>query len=270
MGQAPVFLLSDFGLSDSYVGIVRAVIAGIAPAAAVHDLGHDLPPHDIRAGAYALLSAAPYLPASSVVCAVIDPGVGSSRRALALRLALADRHFYLVAPDNGLVAPLLARAEASRIVELDEPAYHLSPVSATFHGRDVFAPAAAHLAAGTDLGRLGSRLEPAQLVRLDWPEAEPQGDAWQGEVLQVDRFGNLITNLAGELIDGEIAWQLQLSADSVVPVGITFSDAAHGEAIAYRGSGGLIEVAVRNGDAAGRFGIARGAGVRLIPLPQAK
>lgn len=272
----PIFLLTDFGLSDPYVGTLRAVIAGIAPASPVHDLGHELPPQDLRAGAYALMCSGPYLPAGSVVCAVVDPGVGSARRAVAVELTLAGRRLALVAPDNGLITPLLGAGEAGSAVVLDDGAYHLSPVSATFHGRDIFAPVAAHLAAGLALTRAGSAIPTDALRRLPWPEATVDGIDIHGEVLVVDRFGNLITNVRHTQLGGDREpqadrsrrWQVLLAGAPPLALRSTYTDVSQGDAVAYLGSTGLVEVAVRNGNAAARFSVAAGAHVRVAPVLQ--
>lgn len=223
-----------------------------------------MPAQDIAAGAYALLCAGPYLPAGSVVCAVVDPGVGTSRRAIALELQLPGRQLFLVAPDNGLATSLLAMATHTKAVTLDNPAYQLSSVGTTFHGRDVFAPVAAHLASGVRLEQLGTPLASAELVRLDRPDPEQIAAGWRGEVLHIDRFGNLITNLPGALIDDQGGWRLQVTGSPAVPVGATFGDAAAGEAIAYVGSIGQLELAVRDGNAATSFGSVVGTRAWLI------
>lgn len=199
-----------------------------------------------------------------MVCAVVDPGVGTSRRAIALEVQLPGRHLFLVAPDNGLATSLLAMATHTEAVALDNPAYQLSPISATFHGRDVFAPVAAHLASGVRLEQLGTPLGSSGLIQLDWPYPEQIAAGWRGEVLHIDRFGNLITNLPGRLIDDLGGWRLQVTGSPAVPVGATFGDATAGEAIAYIGSSGQLELAVRDGNAATSFGSAVGARAMLI------
>ncbi len=243
----PVFFLSDFGNADPYAGVVRAVLHARAPGAALLDLAHDLPPGDLRRGAHALYAAAPYLPPGAVVLAVVDPGVGSRRRAV----AVATGRLLYVAPDNGLLTLVLAEDPPRAAVALPVP----PGASATFHGRDVFAPAAAALAAGAGLAELGDPLDPSGLVRL--PLALGPGP--EGEVLTFDRFGNAITTLRGPAPPGaalEIAGR-RLACRT------TFADVAPGEPLCYLGSSGLLEVAVRDGSAREALGLRAGLPVRL-------
>ncbi len=244
----PVFFLSDFGAEDPYAGVVRAVILARAPGAPVVDLAHDLPPGDLRRAAYALFQAAPYLPPGAVVLAVVDPGVGSARRAVAVS---AGRLFF-VAPDNGLLTLALAEAAPREAVLLPVP----PGASATFHGRDVFAPAAAALAKGVPLSRLGAPLDPAALVRL--PLALGPGP--EGEILTFDRFGNAITTLRGPAPPGG---RLEVAGHEL-PCRRTFAEVAPGEALCYLGSAGLLEVAVREGSARDALGLKAGLRVRLL------
>ncbi len=243
----PVFFLSDFGSEDPYAGVVRAVIHARAPGAPQFDLAHDLPPGDLRRAAYALFEAAPYLPEGAVVLAVVDPGVGSGRRAVAVR----TRRLLFVAPDNGILTLALAEDPplAARVLPVPENA------SRTFHGRDVFAPAAAALAKGLPLERLGEPLEPGALVRL--PLALTPGP--DGEILTFDRFGNAITTIQGPPPPGARL----LIGERELPCLSTFSDAAPGEALCYTGSAGLLEIAVREGSAKDRLKLRTGLRVRL-------
>src|SRR3954451_17554392 len=180
----PIFFLSDFGLADTYVGIVKAVILGIAPEARIVDLTHDVPPQDVRAGAFAMLTAAPYLPEDAVVLAVVDPGVGTARRPIAVQ---AGRRT-LVGPDNGLLSWVVDAA--SEAVVLDRPRFWLPTVSATFHGRDLFGPVAAHLARGVPLTEIGSPGGPLQTIPFPAVRRETGEDgetvAVHGEVIHVD------------------------------------------------------------------------------------
>src|SRR4051812_13389443 len=203
----PIFFLTDFGLADTYVGIVKAVILRIAPDASIVDLTHDVPPQDVRAGAFALLTAAPYLPEDAVVLAVVDPGVGTARRPIAVQ---AGRRTF-VGPDNGLLSWVVDAA--SEAVVLDRPRFWLPAVSATFHGRDLFGPVAAHLARGvplTDVGSPGGAIQtipvPAVRQRLG---ADGQVLAAHGEIIHADRYGNLTTSLTAA----------DLPPDPVVEVG---------------------------------------------------
>ncbi|HWQ08290.1 MAG TPA: SAM-dependent chlorinase/fluorinase, partial [Holophaga sp.] len=185
-----ITLLTDFGRIDPYAGILHGVIACIAPEARIIDLSHDIPPQDVAAASFCLACAVPCFPDGTIHVAVVDPGVGTARRAV----ALAVEGGFLVGPDNGLFTGVLARTRILAGVALDDPARWRTPQpSPVFHGRDIFAPAAAHLAHGIPLDGLGTPLDPAGLVRLDLPRCVRQGDRIQGCVQHVDQFGNLVT-----------------------------------------------------------------------------
>ncbi|GLV48168.1 hypothetical protein TJA_13240 [Thermus sp. LT1-2-5] len=256
----PVFFLSDFGLEDPYVGVVKAVLAQRAPGVKAVDLAHELPPQDLRRAAYALFEAVPYLPEGSVVLAVVDPGVGTARRAIA---ALGRRAY--VGPDNGLftLAWLLdPPRQAYALERLSppspqglEPLPGWRPGGFTFHGRDRFAPAAAHLALGLPPEALGEEVPVESLLRL--PLNLTLGP--EGEVLTFDRFGNAITTLLQAPLGGwvEVAGQK-------VPIRRTFGEVGEGEGVAYLGSAGLLEIAVNRGSAREALGLREGLAVRLI------
>jgi S-adenosylmethionine hydrolase len=237
-----VTFLTDFGLQDDFVGTCHGVIARIAPDARVLDVTHGIEPQAVLQGALVLRNTLPYLPVG-VHLAVVDPGVGSERRAIALRTA-DGRHF--VGPDNGLL--LLAATEIDAAHELADPKYQLADVSRTFHARDIFSPAAAHLANGVPIAELGPALDPATLVRVDVPEPRPG----RATVLMVDRFGNVATNLRREHLPAagtriEIGFALDRYYALVAQ---TFADAAAGELILYEDSYGMVTLAISNGNAA--------------------
>jgi S-adenosylmethionine hydrolase len=193
-----VSLLTDYGLDDEFVGVVKSVIRDLAPHAAIIDLTHGVRPFDVRAGSLALARAIPYV-AEGIIVGVVDPGVGTSRKAVAVEVG--DGAGVLVGPDNGLLAPAVALAGgATRAVELNDPAYQLEAPGATFAGRDVFAPAAAHLCNGVDLGELGSPLDSALLVPGVVPLPRTEADGIHAEVLWVDRLpdGDVVTVVCGE------------------------------------------------------------------------
>lgn len=257
-------LLSDFGNSDVYVGVMKGVIAGIAPGSSIIDLTHDLTPFSPGAAAFALQASYRYFPSGTVFCAVVDPGVGSEREAVAVRARVGKSEYRLVCPDNGLLTPLLA--QVSQAVAIENEDYLLPAVGSTFHGRDLFAPAAAHLAAGASLAGLGRALDADTLVRLDWPAPRPAGNGWSGKVIHVDRFGNLVTNLTREHLTGASgSWQLEIAGVSVTGPSTTFSDVALGDLLAYFGSAGYLEFAVREGSARSRLGADVGAEVAAQP-----
>lgn len=237
-----ITLLSDFGLNDVYVAVMKGVIAAINPALRVIDLTHQVPPQNILAGQFNLLNAYPYFPAGTVHVAVVDPGVGGARRSVAVELYDG----FLVGPDNGIFTGLLDRSV--RAVELTNRDYWRVPQpSHTFHGRDIFAATAAHLASGLSLLDLGDSLDPQQLVRLPLAGCTPTPTGYLGTVQYVDRFGNVITNIPGESVQGK-AWSVTVGKRSI-PGCRTYSEQAVGEALALVGSHGWIELAVNGGDA---------------------
>ncbi len=249
----PIFLLTDFGHRDHYVGVMKAVIASIAPAARIFDLCHEVPPQDLRAGAYLLGSSWAHLPEDAIVVGVVDPGVGGPRRAI----ALSNQGRLLVGPDNGLLNALATPTE--RAVHLTNTEHHARTSSATFHGRDIFSPVAAHLALGVELGALGEALDVGALVApaLSPPRVTRLG--LEATIVHVDHFGNLITNVVPEAL--EEGWSGAMP-DGRAFFGVeTFSEAPADGALAYLGSGGHVEIAVRNGSAALSFGIGRGVRV---------
>lgn len=260
-----ITFLTDFGLQDDFVGVCRGVMRGIAPDATVIDITHGIPPQAVVQGAVVLARAIPYMPVC-VHLAVVDPGVGSDRRPIAVRTH-TGRIF--VGPDNGL---LLKAAESDGIEStrvLGNPRYHLTAVSHTFHARDVFAPVAAHLAAGSDFDDLGDALDPSKLVRVDVPEPEVGERTITGQVLTVDRFGNLALNLTGAhlaqltLAPGD--WvEVQFALEPYfAQVAETYADAPPGELILYEDSYGAVALAIRDGNAARLTASGPGARVRI-------
>ncbi|WP_456415230.1 SAM hydrolase/SAM-dependent halogenase family protein [Oceanithermus profundus] len=245
-----VYFLSDFGTADVFAGVVRAVLVRRAPGVRVVDLAHDLPPGDLRHAALQLYAAVPHLAEGGVVLAVVDPGVGSDRRALAVR---GERLWYVL-PDNGLLT-LAAELDPPRAAWALEPRrFAPGPVSPTFHGRDLFAPAAAHLALGQPPDALGPRLDVGELVRL--PLATAAGR--EGEVIAFDRFGNAISNLRPSQRPEAVHL-----AGRRIPFRTTFADVPEGEAVAYLGSSGLVEIAIRGGSLREKFKLFEGAAVSL-------
>jgi S-adenosylmethionine hydrolase len=256
-----ITLTTDFGARDPYVGAMKGVILAIAAACGrtvqIVDITHEVARHDVVEGALALEAAAGVFPAATVHVAVVDPGVGTARRAL----ALAARGQVFVAPDNGLVTPCLDAGW--RAVALEAAEYRCRTVSRTFHGRDVFAPAAAHLALGLALDRLGPPL--ADPVRLPWEDARRRGRALEGAVLHVDRFGNLVTTVREVQVAALGAAATVRIAGRPVPLVGTYGDLRRGQAGALIGSTGRLEIAVREGSAAARLRARRGTPVVVSP-----
>jgi len=244
---AIITLLTDFGTSDGYVAELKGVLLSQAPGCQVVDLSHDIPAHEIDTARLAVARFWRRFPAGTIHIVVVDPGVGSDRQALAVQ---SDGRF-LVGPDNGVLSPALL-VPGARTVSLPVPAV----AAPTFHGRDVFAPAAAALARGAALDSLGTQLDDVVLRRTPEPVRESEGSL-RGEVIVIDRFGNVVTNLLG-VHGGDV-----IIGERTIPLRRTYADVASGEPVALVGSSGLIEVAVRDGNAATLLGLARGAVVRV-------
>ncbi|HKE17738.1 MAG TPA: SAM-dependent chlorinase/fluorinase [Kofleriaceae bacterium] len=252
MALALVTLTTDFGTADGYVGAVKGVLHRLAPGVTVVDITHDVPRHDIAAGAHVLATAAPWFPAGTVHVAVVDPGVGGARRGVVV--AAGGQVF--VGPDNGifdLAAPL-----PSAVHEIAAAGFRADRVSSTFHGRDVFAVAAARLAAGAPPERAG----PAVALTGRLPGAGAAGAAGAHRVVHVDVFGNLVTDVDGGAVPA--GSRVRVAGREVGPLRATFEDVARGEVLAYVGSGGTVEIAVREGSAAELLGAGRGAPVEVI------
>ena len=261
-----ITFLTDFGLQDDFVGTCHGVIRRIAPAAQIIDVTHGIPPGAVLQGALVLANTLPYMPVG-VHLAVIDPGVGGARRPLALRDG--EGRVY-VGPDNGLLVPAAERnGGIAHAHELAEPAYALPSVSRTFHGRDLFAPAAAHLALGVDLAELGPPVDPDALVRLDLPEPEVGPQRIRATILYVDAFGNVQLNLTREHLDAVGATpgtrvELELGGERYYAVTArTFSDARAGDIILYEDAYRNIALAINRGSAAKMFTVAPGGEVAI-------
>ena len=239
-----ITLLTDFGYRDNYVGVMKGVIAGICPEAQCIDLTHAVPPQAIASAQFALLTAYPYFPADAVHLVVVDPGVGTPRQAIAVQTSRG----YFVAPDNGVLTGVLQHETAIAAVALTHAAYWRSQTpSATFHGRDIFAPVAAHLANGAPLTAVGTAIDPATLVRLPGVPPERIADGLKGQIQYIDTFGNAVTTIDAQRMAPEDA-QVQVGT-AVIPLGRTYADAEPGHAIALIGSHGWLEIAVREGSA---------------------
>jgi hypothetical protein len=256
-----ISLLTDFGAKDTYVGQMKAALLRVTPGASLVDLTHEVPAQDVKAGAFLLWSAVEAFPAGSLHLAVVDPGVGSTRRAVAARTRRGD---VLVGPDNGLLVPALEQLGGlDAAVELSEPGYWGPKQSRTFHGRDVFAPVLGHLAAGVPLERLGRALRQLESPFSFPPPGEEDGCP-VGEVLHVDTYGNLITNLPGTVLPARFRVHLGNMVIEDAPHA-HYQAVASGKPLSLMGSAGLLEVSVRDGSAAKELGLDRGARVRIEP-----
>jgi S-adenosylmethionine hydrolase len=253
---AIVTLTTDFGTRDAYVAAMKGAILGIARTVQLVDVTHEVAPHDVAEGAFALEAVAPYFPPGTVHVGVVDPGVGTARRGLAV--VAAGQVF--VGPDNGLFTPFLGGSDWAAF-ELVAPEYRLRAVSPTFHGRDIFAPAAGHVAAGVDPSRLGPRVPDP--VRLAWPASRRTAKGVAGVVVHVDRFGNLITSIPATALAGLGAGAVVAIAGRRLPLVSAYGELTRGGAGALVGGSGRIEIAVREGSAARLFRAGRGTRVVL-------
>lgn len=240
--------MTDYGTRDGYPAILKGVIWSLAPQIEVADLTHEISPQDVWSAALTLGRAAPFFPAGTIFLAVVDPGVGTARRPLAARLG----EQYFVSPDNGLLTWVLENAERAgqpvELVHLDRPEFFRSPVSHTFHGRDLFAPVAARLALGTPLAGLGSPISDPLRLRLPEPTRTARG--WQGEVIHIDSFGNLATNLTAGHIPAGARVKLQIAGTQIDGMVQTFSDRPSGALTALLDSSGALSIVMVNGSAA--------------------
>jgi S-adenosylmethionine hydrolase len=255
-------LLTDFGDRDTYVGVMKGVIAHINPAINVIDLTHQIPPQDIAAARFNLMSAYPYFPLGTVHVAVVDPGVGSLRRAIALKTSQA----FLVGPDNGLLSGVWSQDPILSAVELTNSQYwRIASPSSTFHGRDIFAAIGAHLASGVALEDLGHPVPLESLVNLTVAECTTTEAGILGAIQYIDHFGNLVTNIPATLIEGK-PWCIQVQAFTI-PAAQTYSSAAPGSLVALVGSHGWIEIALTGGSAQQQLGVAWGTPVQVVISP---
>ncbi len=260
-----ITLLTDFGTQDTYVGVMKGVIASICPQAEVVDLTHEVPPQDIATGAFLLDVSVDYFPSGTIHVAVVDPEVGSARKPVAIRTERA----VFVGPDNGIFTLVLQRFQPLQAVCLDNPKYHLPETSATFHGRDLFAPAAAHIANGVPLEEIGTPI--TRLQRLPLPRVRVDWQGIRAAVVHIDRFGNAVTNLT--LSDYE-TWRLRWDVkeelvrvackEMLLPLLRTYSDVGKGQPLALFGSSGRLEVAINRGNAAQVLKLQRGDTVRVL------
>ncbi|MBI3970303.1 MAG: SAM-dependent chlorinase/fluorinase [Chloroflexi bacterium] len=252
-----ITLLTDLGLQDAYVGVMHGVILGIAPGARIVDLCHSIPPQNVRAGAFVLMTSYRYFPRGTIHVAVVDPGVGTIRRVVAVA---AGGHVF-VGPDNGLLSWAVDHAGGSDlIVSVEAAGYRLPQTSSTFHGRDIMAPTAAHIARGVPLNALGPTI--TQLQGAPFPQPQRHNRALAGEVIYVDRFGNCITNVPASALSS-VGTNIVEVAGYRLPVCRTYADAAPGEPLALAGSAGYVEVAVNGGSAADALRLSVGIPLEL-------
>lgn len=254
-----ITLMTDFGLRDGYDGVMKGVIYRIAPDAQIVDISHLISPQNILEGSLVWSRSYAFFPEGTVHVGVIDPGVGTQRRPIA---AQVGKSFY-VCPDNGLLTPIFEQAEQSgepvQVVHLDQPRFWLGEVSNVFHGRDIFSPVAAHLANGVPLTEVGTPI--TDPVRKPVPQPERLKDGWRGQVISVDHFGNLSTNISQEMLNGLRDLQFRIAGLTITGLSKTFGERAVGEPVALIDSDGSLAIAIVNGDAAREFNVKPGDSV---------
>lgn len=253
-----VTLTTDFGLADSYVAAMKGVILGIAPQARIVDITHQIAPQDVRAAAFVLAGALPYFPADAVHLVVVDPGVGSARRPIAVQSGPTR----FVGPDNGVFTPALTAGQPL-VVQLENQQYWRPAVSRTFHGRDIFAPVAAHLAAGAPLAALGAPVRDPVLLESAEPVRLANG-VLRGQIVHADRFGNLISNIPAGWLAGQ-EWTVHIAGQSLVGVQPAYASVPEGQMLALVTSNDTLEVAVRGGSAAEMLAVAAGEPIEARP-----
>jgi S-adenosyl-L-methionine hydrolase (adenosine-forming) len=246
-----ITLTTDFGSPDSFAGTMKGVILGIAPTVQIVDLAHGVAAGDVRAGAFALMTAAPYFPAGTIHVAVIDPGVGSARKAIAIR----SQHALFLGPDNGVLSWAVREETHLEVRSLENSEMILPRVSNTFHGRDLFAPAAAWLATQREFGELGPEVSSFQ--QMAWPSLEPVSEGWRTEVVHVDAYGNAITAFPAERAGG--VRSVMLSGGQRIPFERFYAAVPDGSPLAVVGSSGFVEIAINRGDAAKKLGLRPGS-----------
>jgi S-adenosyl-L-methionine hydrolase (adenosine-forming) len=258
--------MTDFGIKDGNVGVMKGVIWGICPTAQISDLSHMIPAQNIREAGYVLARSAPYFPKGSIHVVVVDPGVGTQRRPMAAQIG----DWFYVGPDNGTITSWLERAEQegrrAEFIELNRPEYWLQNISHVFHGRDIFSPVAAHLANGVSLSELGSPFHDP--VKLELPRPEKTDHGWRGEVIHIDHFGNVSTNIRienlGDAMKEKENISIRLVGVEITGMVDTFGERPVGDLVALIGSTGNLGIAVVNGNAQQRLGMKAGDRVEVV------
>jgi len=255
-----ITLTTDFGVQDHYVGAMKAVLLSISEKARLVDISHQIPPQDIMAGAWVVRNSAMLFPPNTVHLVVVDPGVGTNRKPIAIKI----KDQYLVGPDNGIFS-LITDQYDYKGVELTNPEFWRADQSSTFHGRDIFAPVAAHLSNGVKMSELGEPIEKLETYR--WAVPISDRDGVQGWVVHIDHFGNLISNIPESMIrDAVGGGDLKIYVGNTIfdTVVNTFGDVPDGEPAAYIGSSGVLEIAINKGDAREMLGVEKGAQISIV------
>ena len=251
-----ITLTTDFGTSDAYVGVMKGVILGINPNVQVVDITHAVPPQDIHEAAFLIHSACHYFPKGTIHTIVVDPGVGSERRAMVCQ---TDSAFF-VCPDNGVLTYILQDSVPVKTIEIKNRAYCLPEVSQTFHGRDIFAPVAAHVSLGVPLTDIGPSVQ--NLIRLPVPTLQVSDDSLTGEIIKIDGFGNAITNISESvLFQGASTYEISVGGTQLKRINRAYAESEVGDPLAIIGSFGVLEIAVNGGSAKALLDLKRGDAV---------
>lgn len=257
-----ITLLSDFG--DIYPASMKGVILGIGPDANIVDIAHSIPRYDVRAGAFILMTAAKYFPSGTVHIAVVDPGVGTKRRAIAIRAMSRNSEIhYFIGPDNGLLIPAARSIGNIEVYDISNMTLFRKNISGTFHGRDIFAPVGAHILRGLMIEEVGGRI--LDFKDLDFGTGKKKNDSLYCEVIYIDPFGNIITNFPGELLDFQFGDKLQIGKTSVI-FSSSYGFCKKGDPVALVGSHGFLEIAVNMGNAAKMFNKKHGDEIIILQL----
>jgi S-adenosylmethionine hydrolase len=255
-----ITLTTDFGITDIFVGVMKGVILSINPDAKIIDITHDIEPQDIYAGAFLLNSAYCYFPPGTIHVGVIDPGVGSARQAIAVE----TERYYFVAPDNGLLSHVLCKEKVKSAVNLTNPKYFLPQVSNTFHGRDIFAPVAAHISRGVSLNLLGEQIANIAQIPISTPDTSESEII--GQILYIDRFGNLITNISHQLFESIRRgrdFMIFVKDRQIQRICRAYAESSVGELLSIFSSFGNLEIAINAGNAAETLGAKRGDSIKI-------
>jgi len=256
-----ITLTTDFGLADGFVGTMKGVIYTINPGAVIIDISHEIGSQDLSATAFLFAASYKYFPRGTVHVVVVDPGVGSQRRAVAVE----TEKYYFVAPDNGVLTLALKQEKTSKFIELTNPEYFLDEVSDTFHGRDIFAPAAAHLSLGVEIEKLGDGAGGLREIRFSEPEVSQSGI--KGHVIYTDKFGNLITDIKQELFDSVISdgqFSIKIAGIQLGKISRSYAEVSAGEPLAIFDSFGNLEIAVNRGSAEETLRVRKGDAIEIV------
>jgi len=239
-----ITLITDFGIQDHYVGIMKGVITGISTECKIIDLTHSLEPQNIKQAAFILDISYKYFPKGTIFVVVVDPGVGSDRKAICVK----TQDYYFLAPNNGVLSYCLQKQKIEKSIDINNPEFHLPDKSNTFHARDIFAPCAAHIANGIPIEKLGSELPENELIKCKPLKIIKSGNSIEGEIIYKDRFGNLITSIhESDIPKDKTKITLKIGEQEIKGISNTFSDVKKGELLAYIGSSGYLEIGIRDG-----------------------